>query len=170
MIPTLETDRLIMRPPGSQDFDAYAQFLASDRSITVGGPLDRQTAWTKLAAICGHWTLRGYGRWALDAKDGETSLGFVGIIHSADWPEPEIGWTVFEAAEGKGYAYEAAVETRRYVYETLGWNRVVSLIDATNTRSLKLADRMDAAHEYDFDHQNYGTLGVYVHPSPEALQ
>ncbi len=169
-IPTLETERLIMRPPGPQDFAAYRDFLASDRSKTIGGPYDAQQAWFKLAAIIGHWTMRGYGRWALDAKDGATALGFVGVLHSHDWPEPEIGWTVFEGAEGKSYAYEAAKAAQDYVYSALGWNRIVSLIDAANARSLALANRLGAQHEYDFKHPNFGTLGVYVHPTPEAVQ
>lgn len=159
-----------MRPPGPQDFDAYVEFLASDRSKTVGGPFDRQAAWFKLAGICGHWTMRGYGRWALDAKDGETSLGFVGVFYPEDWPEPEIGWTVFASGEGKGYAFEAAKATRDYVYNTLGWKRIVSLIDPTNTRSLALGERMGLTHEYDHTHPVYGKLGVYVHQAPEALQ
>ncbi len=169
-IPTLETDRLIMRPPGPQDFDAYRDFLAGERSKTVGGPYDEQQAWFKLAAIIGHWTMRGYGRWTLDVKDGPASVGFVGVLHSHDWPEPEIGWTVFDGAEGKGYAFEAAKAAQDYVYNTLGWTRIVSLIDATNSRSLALANRLGATHDYDFNHPNFGTLGVYVHPAPEAVQ
>ena len=37
-IPTLETERLIMRAPSEADFDAEAEFFASAASHFVGGP------------------------------------------------------------------------------------------------------------------------------------
>ena len=40
-IPTLETDRLILRAPKAEDFEAYAAFCASPRSAGVGGPYNR---------------------------------------------------------------------------------------------------------------------------------
>lgn len=170
LIPTLETDRLIMRAPEMQDFDAYAEFLTTERSHMVGGPLDRTDAWLRFAAIAGHWSLYGYGRWVLDVKDGDANIGFVGLLNPEGWPEPEIGWTVFANGEGKGYAFEAAKAARDYVYNTLGWDRVVSLIDPKNTRSLALGERMGLTHDYDHDHPKFGTLSVYVHPAPEAMQ
>ncbi len=170
MIPTLKTERLIMRAPGAQDFEPFAEFLTTERSHLVGGPVDRAAAWQKLAGTCGQWTLRGYGKWMLDVKDGDQSIGLVGIFHPEDWPEPEIGWTVFANGEGKGYAFEAAQAARNYVYNTLGWKRIVSLIDPANTRSLALGERMGLTHDYDYPHPKLGKLCVYVHPAPEALQ
>ena len=44
-IPQLETERLILRAPQIEDLDAMAQFFASPRSHSVGGPLDRGQVW-----------------------------------------------------------------------------------------------------------------------------
>ena len=48
-IPTLETERLVLRAPGIGDFEPFAAFYASERSKFVGGPLDREGAWRMLA-------------------------------------------------------------------------------------------------------------------------
>ena len=168
MIPTLETDRLVLRAPVHDDLDAFAEFYASERSHMVGGPLHRNEVWRWLAAVTGHWQLRGFGRWMLDEKGGETSLGLVGLHYPEGWPEAEIGWTMFRG-EGKGFAFEAAQAARAYAYDTLGWTTAVSLIDPKNTRSLALGKRMGVKFEGNHDHPQFGKLAIWRHPSPEEL-
>lgn len=169
-IPTLTTDRLTLRAPLPSDFAAYADFRASDRSRTVGGPFPRDVAFSHFCELAGHWQVRGFGRWIVADRATDEPLGVVGLYYPLEWPEPEIGWSVFAAGEGRGVAYEAALATRAYAYGTLGWTTLVSLVSPANTRSLALARRMAATHEYDFQHPTYGTLGVWRHLGPEALQ
>ncbi len=169
-IPTLETERLILRPPALDDYPVVRDFYASDRSKMVGGPINPRRAWLALASAIGHWSLRGFGRWVLDAKDGETALGLVGLHHPEGWPEPEIAWTLWrDDAEGKGYAFEAAQAARAHAYDTLGWTTAVSLIDPENSRSVALGERMGVRFESVFEHPDYGPLNVWRHPSPEEL-
>ena len=104
-IPTLTTERLTLRAPGPEDFEAFAAFYASERASMVGGPEDRRDAWRRFAAILGHWHLRGYGFWTV--ADAHAPLGLVGLWYPEGWPEPEIGWMLFEG-EGCGIAREAA--------------------------------------------------------------
>lgn len=169
MIPTLETERLVLRAPGKQDLDALVAFGQSERTRHVGGMFSRHDAFTRLAAMIGHWDLRGFGRWVLDAKDGETSLGTVGPFYPDGWPEPELAWTMWQG-EGMGYAFEAAMAARSFAYETLGWKTAVSLIDPENNRSVALGKRMGVQFERNFEHPHFGTLAVWRHPSPEDLQ
>ena len=167
-IPTIETERLRLRAPVMRDFDAHAAFRASDRSRTVGGPFTRADSFTHLCALAGHWQLRGYGRWIVADRETDAPLGIVGLYHPEDWPEPEIGWSVYDAAEGRGIAYEAALATRRHAYGTLGWTTVVSLVAADNTRSLALARRMGATQDGIHHHPTHGALQIWRHPGPEA--
>ena len=102
MIPTLQTERLILRAPRDNDFEAYADFRTSERARTVGGPYSRAQAFEQLCAIIGHWSLRGYGRWMVADRDTDAPLGIVGLYYPEDWPEPEIAWSVFADAEGRG--------------------------------------------------------------------
>lgn len=113
-IPEPETARLIMRAPDLSDYDAYAAFLVSDRSRTIGGPFRQGETFMWLAALIGQWHLRGFGRrMVTDMANGA----------------------------GKGIAHEAALAARTYAYDEMGWPDAVSLIDPTNTRSVALARR-----------------------------
>ncbi|MEM6637070.1 MAG: GNAT family N-acetyltransferase [Pseudomonadota bacterium] len=166
-IPTIETERLRLRSPKPSDLDAYIAYRASARSRFVGGPNTADEAFSMLCSIVGQWQLRGYGRWMVAQKDTDDPLGVVGIYHPLEWPEPEIGWTVFEHAEGKGVAYEAALATRDFAYRTLGWKTIVSLVADENQRSVALARRMGCKRENVFQHSEFGDLPVWRHPGAE---
>ncbi|SPF77468.1 GNAT family N-acetyltransferase [Pseudoprimorskyibacter insulae] len=168
-IPTLETDRLILRAPRMEDFEAYAEFSASDRSKGVGGPYNRAQAFARMGELIGHWHLRGYGRWMLECKETGAPVGTVGIFHPEGWPEPEIGWTVFAAAEGKGIAYEAALRTRQFAYDVLGWSTIISACMPHNTRSIALAKRLGCSADGTFEHEVVGPHLIWRHPSAQEL-
>lgn len=166
-IPTVETARLRLRAPAPSDFEAYAAFrTASPRTAGIGGLASRSDAFDIFCALTGHWAARGYGRWIVADKDTDAPLGVVGLYFPEGWPEPEIGWQVFDVAEGKGVAYEAAAASRRYAYEDLGWTTVISLIRSDNTRSQALARRMGATLDAPYQHPTYGQMDVWRHLPP----
>ncbi len=167
-IPELETARLRLRLPRMDDLPAHAEFRASPRSKGVGGPSDHAASFEHLAGIIGQWRLRGYGRWMVADKETDEPYGIVGVYHPEDWPEPEIGWSIYANAEGRGIAHEAALATRHYVYNTLGWDRVVSLIMDDNDRSIRLAERLGCRRTDVFEHPEFGKLNIWVHPARGA--
>ena len=168
--PTLQTDRLTLRPPCLADFDAFAGFYASPRASFVGGPLTRELAWRSLAQEAGHWILRGFGRWTVVETSTQVPVGTVGLWHPEGFPEQEIGWDLFDGATGKGYATEAARAARQYAYTTLGWTTAISLIADGNSASQKVAERLGATCDGDFTHERFGPMAVWRHPAPEALR
>ncbi|SDZ73823.1 GNAT family N-acetyltransferase [Rubrimonas cliftonensis] len=167
-IPVIRTERLTLRAPKISDFEAYAAFRASERTAHVGGPMDRETAFDSFSALIGHWSLRGFGRWIVADSRSDAPLGYVGPYFPEDWPEPEIAWTVFAGAEGRGVAFEAAQAARAYAYGTLGWTTAISLTTPGNARSMALAQRMGCVREGEFAHQSMGPLLVWRHPGPDA--
>ncbi len=167
-IPTLVTERLTLRAPRAADFDAFAEFRASRQMAHLGGPIERAPAWGQLAAIAGQWLLRGYGRWIVTLTGEDAPLGIVGIHHPDDWPEAELGWSVFTQAEGRGIAQEAALAARTFAYDTLGWSTIISLIGEANTRSQALARRLGCRPDGTFTHAVYGDMTIWRHPSPGA--
>jgi len=168
MIPVLSTQRLTLRGPDARDVALLQAFYASDRSKFVGGPKDADDAWRQLACEIGHWTLKGYGRWIVEA-DG-VQVGLIGLWNPHGWPEAEIGWDLFEGAEGKGYATEAATAARTYAYDTLGWTTAISLVSPGNAASAAVAKRMGATLESQQALPKLGAVDIYRHPAPEALQ
>lgn len=144
--PVLHTERLTLRLPRLEDFEARAAFYASERSVWEGGPLSRVQAWRVWASDVGLWPLRGYGPFSVE-RDG-SYIGEVGIYQGAEFPEPEQGWFVVPEAEGRGFAAEAARAVMGWVRQRFGWDEVTNIIDPRNTRSialgLRLGGRIDA--------------------------
>lgn len=146
-IPALETERLRLRAPVPADLPAWTAWCGSARAEGLGGPFDPVAAARQLHEVAGHWAMHGYGRWIAADRGSDAALGLVGLLTLPGWPEPELAWTVFEGAEGRGIAHEAACAARDYAYEVLGWSGLCSLIHADNGRSQALARRMGAAPE-----------------------
>lgn len=169
-IPELHTSRLILRGPKDGDFEAFARFYEGEASRTVGGPQSKELAWRSFASLWGHWMLRGYGRWMVQERETGRAVGNVGLWNPFGWPEPEIGWTVFESAQGKGYAQEAARATRRYAYQELSWTTLISAIASDNAASLGVAKRLGARRDGGFEHERYGYLEVWRHLDPGELR
>lgn len=146
--PVIETDRLRLRAPVAGDWPHWRSFAMSERAQYIGGPYEEKMAWRGFAHVTGMWVLRGYGSFVITAKGDDTPLGMAGPWHPIEWPEREIGWTLWTPdAEGKGYAYEAARAARDHAFRDLGWDTAVSYIDVGNDRSVALALRLGAVHD-----------------------
>lgn len=169
-IPTLETDRLILRAPTLAEFEPLCAFYASDRATFVGGQMEPDRVWRHLALEIGHWSLQGYGRWAVEERETGKCAGIIGLWNPEGWPEPEIGWDLFEGFGGKGYATEAALAARSYAYDILGWDTVISLVAPENHASRGVAQRLGARHDSDFTHVRFGTVQIWRHLSPADIE
>jgi RimJ/RimL family protein N-acetyltransferase len=168
MIPTVETERLVLRAPTEADVPAFAAFYASDAARFVGGPLPDYECWRYLAQVIGHWHLKGYGRWIVEEKGTPGAIGLIGLHNPMDWPEPEVGWMLW-GGNGRGYATEAGLCARRYAYDTVGLTTLISSIKADNEASVRVARRMGAVREpEDYVHPSFGAMQIWRHPSPEA--
>ena len=169
MIPTLETERLILREGRESDFETLVAFYADEEaSKPVGGPLNRAQAWGRTAFNRGHWALRGYGNWALEEKATGDYAGWAGLWFPEGFPEREVGWGLILSKRGRGYATEAALRARSYAYEALGWKTAISLVAPDNPRSRRVAERLGAIFERAIQHEGM-EFAVYRHPSAETL-
>ncbi|MEM6823479.1 MAG: GNAT family N-acetyltransferase [Pseudomonadota bacterium] len=166
---TLETQRLILRPPDPRDWDGYKAFILSTRAEHAGRQTDLGGAWNAFAAHLGHWRIRGFGLWAVTRKGEDPAIGMVGPYYPGHWPEHELGWVLFTAAEGQGFATEAARAARGHAYTSLGWTTAVSYIAPGNHRSIAVAERLGAALDPNAQQPKPATpCLVYRHPAPEA--
>jgi RimJ/RimL family protein N-acetyltransferase len=141
--PTLETARLILRPPNQSDFPAFAEMMSdADHVRFVGGEMTPSTAWRAWATLTGAWILRGFSMFSVIEKDTGQWLGRIGPWQPEGWPAREVGWGLTRMATGKGYGLEAATACMNYVFEDLKWDRVIHIIDPENLPSIALAQRL----------------------------
>lgn len=148
--PILETERLTLRAPHGDDWPHWRAFHESERGVMVGGGPDQPVgqSWRAFGHVIGHWVMRGFGMFVFTRKADPHPLGLIGPWFPDGWPEREIGWTVWSpAAEGRGYAFEAAGAARYHALTALGWDTAVSYIRAGNLRSIRLAERLGARRD-----------------------
>jgi RimJ/RimL family protein N-acetyltransferase len=141
-IPTLRTERLTLRPQVMADFPAYRDFMASTRSIGVGGPYDLPSTWGVFCHDLANWHFFGHGALMIELGETGQCIGQVGINHGPLFPEKELGWLLYDGQEGHGYAAEAASALRDWAFETLKLQTLVSYVSPHNSKSAAVAQRL----------------------------
>ena len=114
---TLETPRLILRPPVAEDLPWLLAAMNTEPVMRhLAGVRTAQEVEEGLAAdIAAFAAPGGHRRWTVWLRDGEERVGRVGLFHVRSPAAPpalqgqrEIGWTFAQSHWGKGYASEAA--------------------------------------------------------------
>jgi RimJ/RimL family protein N-acetyltransferase len=151
MIPTLETERLVLRAFRQTDLPALAA-MQSDPDVmrflgASGAPRDRYESWVGMAALMGQWALKGYGLWAWEERATQRFIGRGGILDFEGWPEPEIAYALDRPFWGQGYAQEACRAALDWGFSQLGRDRFASFIKPANAASKRVAAALGATFE-----------------------
>jgi RimJ/RimL family protein N-acetyltransferase len=147
LVPGFETPRLRLRAPKLADYPAYEAVFTSDRAVHVGGPFSADEAFADFTQAVAGWMLLGAGAWTITAHGDDAALGWLYLWREKDDPEPELGWILTEAAEGKGFATEAARAVLPRALALFGSGGVVSYIDAANAASARIALKLGARRD-----------------------
>ena len=141
--PTLETERLILRPSAAEDFEPWAAFAADPEVAQfIGGVQSRPMAWRGLCQVTGSWTINGFSMFSVIEKATGRWVGRLGPWMPEGWPGPEVGWGLAREAWGKGYAVEGSIAAIDWAFDVLGWTEVIHAIDPVNHRSQAVARRL----------------------------
>ncbi len=163
-LPVIKTERLILRAPRLEDWPTLEPIFTTDRATHIGGPMSAEDAWLDFNQLVAGWILRGHGALTITRHGDDTPLGLVLLGHEFGDPQAELGWLLTEAAEGHGYASEAALALRDWGFDLLGRDGFVSYIADGNAASHKVATRLGAArighHPLDSDVAIYGYGGA----------
>lgn len=77
-------------------------------------PISSEECWGRLLRYCGHWSVMGYGYWAVEDQSTGAYVGEAGFANYRRNVKPhaelapEAGWVLASAHHGKGYATEVA--------------------------------------------------------------
>ena len=144
--PTLETSRLILRPPIAGDFEPWSAFMADESTHFIGGPQHPAVAWRGMATMIGAWVMEGFSMFSVIEKTSGRWIGRLGPWRPYGWPGTEVGWGLTPDACGKGYATEGSAAAIDWAFDTLGWTEVIHTIDPGNLGSIAVAERLGSRH------------------------
>ncbi|MBD2099200.1 GNAT family N-acetyltransferase [Trichocoleus sp. FACHB-591] len=147
-----ETPRLLLRQFTQDDVDDLAAMYADPAVMTyLGGVRSYETTQQHIERIIQNYQDYGFGLWAVIHKGDRRLMGRCGLIPQTieGQGEVEIGYLLSHAYWGQGLATEAATAIRDYGFNTVGCDRLISLIDPHNLASQKVALRVGLTYEKD---------------------
>jgi RimJ/RimL family protein N-acetyltransferase len=162
--PVLETARLVLRAPVLADWEEYLAMMRSERVLYMGGPFDISGAWGMFCSEIAQWPLFGCGALTLEVRETGRCAGLVSINPGLLFPEWELGWMVYPEVEGQGLAFEGAQAMRDWAFRVRGLPTLLSYMDAENTRSRRLAERLGTRFDPQAPRPDPEDV-VYRHPS-----
>lgn len=166
----LETNRLILRhlEPGDLD-DLCALYRDPEiRRYFPDGTLTYEETKEEL-----EWFLNGHpqhpelGLWATIHKETGQFIGRCGLL---PWTidgqdEVEVAYTIAQSHWGQGLGTEAAQAILDYGFYTLGFTRLVCLIDEDNAASIRVAEKIGMAFE-KASRDEIGPFWLYARSRP----
>ncbi len=141
--PTIETERLILRPPAAEDFEAWAAFAADEHvARALGGVQSRPLAWRNICTMIGAWVVNGFSMFSVIEKSTGRWLGRLGPWQPEGWPCAELAISLVPDTWGTGYAMEGFVPVINWTFDTLGWTELLHCIAPDNVRAKSLGRRI----------------------------
>ncbi|HUK94670.1 MAG TPA: GNAT family N-acetyltransferase [Gaiellaceae bacterium] len=161
---TLETERLVLRPPAPEDTEALAPMYADPevmRYLGDGRTFTRAETDRSVRRMMDTWESDGYGLFTTVLKESDEVIGRVGLIvwNPETWQltragtegptELEVGYTIGKPWWGLGYATEAAGAARDFALHELRAHRLIALIIHGNDASENVAQKLGFRYERD---------------------
>ena len=148
-----ETERLILRCFNENDADSLAGVL-SDPDVmrfSLSGPYSSEKIQKFLKCTIASYANDGVGLWAVEHKDDCRLIGYCGyLVQQIDGQhEIELTYRFVKGYWGQGLATEAAKAVCKYGFEQLGLNRLISIIEAENIASIRVAEKCGMTCEKD---------------------
>jgi RimJ/RimL family protein N-acetyltransferase len=89
----------------------------------------------------------GFGLSHVSLKAGGDAIGMCGLL-KRDWLDaPDVGFAFFPQFWSQGYAYESSVGVIEWGRRTLGITRVIGIVKAGNTGSIRVLEKLGMTFE-----------------------
>lgn len=147
----LRTRRLVLRRFEAGDLEAFhAYHCLPETARFLPREAKTYTQSMEYVGKYANFEFEREGDWvalAIEAADAPGLLGEVVLKWLPGRGQAEVGWSLAPAARGKGYAAEAAEAMLKLGFEEVGFHRIDAKLDALNTASAALCERLGMRHE-----------------------
>ena len=147
-----ETPRMLLRPYSRYDLPAFHDLHGRD-DVARYLPWKTRDAEASRAALERHQTVvlhkddDGATLAGFDKDTGRLVGEFVLFLRSTEHRGGEVGYVLHPDFQGRGLATEGAGAMLQIAFETLGMHRVMARIDARNTASAAVLERLGMRRE-----------------------
>lgn len=141
----LVTERMRLRELTPGDADSLLGIFSDPEAMKYyPGTKDRDETGQWIARQRESYERNGFGLWLCELKQTGEFVGQCGLAWQdvEGTPEVEIGYLFLRRHWHRGFATEAAAACRDHGFDALRRDRLVSLIDARNTPSIRVAERI----------------------------
>lgn len=161
-MPTLSTQRLVLRPISPSDVDALHRFWTDpavrkylwDNEIISR---DRVEEIVRDSEAC--FRELGSGLFAIElASDPGELVGFCGLRHMDGGEDVELLYGILPRYWGEGLVTEAAREVLLHGLEACGLTRIMGVTDTPNQRSVRVLQRLGMVFEDRREYKGLDTV------------
>jgi RimJ/RimL family protein N-acetyltransferase len=165
-IPTLTTDRLILRPFVLEDLPALAVVHAEESfwwyPLRGGMSMEQTTGF--LVRTIERYATDGFGIEAVIDRESGALIGWAGLAVPHFLPEVlpavEVGWRLSGPFRGRGLATEAGQAAVQWGFTDGGLERIVSIYEPENVASGKVMEHLGLVPYLTTSHPERGETMV----------
>jgi len=160
-----ESSRLICRRWCESDIDAlYAVYSDKEgaRWVDGGSPITFEECVEWLGVTKANYRTRGYGMFALDLKETRETIGFCGLVHPSNQPEPEAKYAFLPSHWGLGYASEALPKLLAYGHAQHQMNKIVATVADEHLASQRVLTKAGMQFSHSIKERDGSTTQVFV--------
>ena len=157
---TLRTGRLLMRPVAYADLPDLIALKGDPRvhAVMLGGIRSPVECAEDLAEDIAFWGQHGVGMWAVRDAATDSFVGAVGLHGRPDGRGIALRFAVITAAQGRGYASEAAGAALRFAHDRAHLPRVIAVARETNIASRQVLGSIGMTLCETYEREGYRVL------------
>ncbi|WP_215115268.1 GNAT family N-acetyltransferase [Exiguobacterium sp. s80] len=152
MLPTLETDRLLLRPMRQEDVDdlfAYTQDEETARYVTWNANQTVEQAEQFLTYVLSNYEQGKQAPWAIEWKATGQMIGTIDFIHLLldENKQAELGYALSRQFWGKGIVTEVVERVLDFGFEALQLERIQARCMEPNVGSARVMEKVGMTYE-----------------------
>lgn len=162
---TLTTDRLVLRRFTVEDADDMYRNWASEDEVTkfLTWPTHSDPGQTKqlLTYFVGNYDNPDFYNWAIEIKDTHELIGNISVVSIAENTSSAVlGYCMGTKWWGNGFMPEAGKTVIKYLFETVGFNRIAANHDKNNPKSGRVMQKIGMQYEGTLRSAGFCNQGV----------
>lgn len=151
MIPTITTERLILRPFTLDDAPEVQKLAGAreiaDTTLNIPHPYPDGAAEKWISTHQENYEKTGSVAWAVTLKDLGQLVGAIGLTTNREFDRAELGYWISRSFWGRGYCTEAAKTVLGYGFKQAKLNRIFAFYLSRNPASGKVMQKIGMKKE-----------------------